>query len=198
MIKYIGNDRYKVIEKIGNGIMTEVFLCRVFGEDYDEAAIKVYIKKDKDELSEHFFERECEVLGMLRHENIVRLLDKGYDQEIGAYYIALEYVDGKTLGQIIKHKKISLDYAENVISQIFDALEYSHNNGILHRDIKPSNIMIDRSGNVKVIDFGISKIIESLSQDYTVVHAMTPKYASPEQKLGKTINYSSDIYSLDY
>nr|WP_302416651.1 AAA domain-containing protein [uncultured Romboutsia sp.] len=196
MIKYIGNDRYKVIEKIGNGIMTEVFLCRVFGEDYDEAAIKVYIKKDKDELSEHFFERECEVLGMLRHENIVRLLDKGYDQEIGAYYIALEYVDGKTLGQIIKHKKVSLDYAENVISQIFNALEYSHNNGILHRDIKPSNIMIDRSGNVKVIDFGISKIIESLSQDYTVVHAMTPKYASPEQRLGKTLNYSSDIYSL--
>lgn len=196
MIKYIGNDRFKVIEKIGKGLMTEVFLCRAFGEDYDEAAIKVYMKKEKDELSEHFFNRECEVLGMLRHDKIVRLLDKGYDQEVEAFYIVLEYVDGKTLNQITKDKKLSLESAENIISQVFDALEYAHSNGILHRDIKPSNIMIDRSGNVKVIDFGISKIINTLSYDYTMVHAMTPTYASPEQKLGKALEYSSDIYSL--
>lgn len=196
MIKYIGDNRFKVIDRIGKGLMTEVFLCRAINEDYDEAAIKIYMNKERNEFIENFFYRECEVLEMLRHENIVKLLDKGYDTELESFYLVLEYVEGKTLDKIISNKKLSEDQLNNIVNQLFKSIEYAHMKGILHRDIKPSNIIIDDFGNVKVIDFGISKIINTISSEYTVVQAMTPTYASPEQKLGKTLDYSSDIYSL--
>lgn len=191
-------DKYKKISILGRGANTTVFLCKVIGEDYDIAAVKVFNAHKQDELVENYFKRECDVLAMLNHENIVNILDQGYDKDNNSYYIVLEYVDGKTLEELIKLKDIDKYDKQDIIMQILDAVEYAHNKNILHRDLKPSNIMITNDNKVKVIDFGISKILGSISTDgdnYTV-QALTYKYASPEQKLGKTLTFQSDIYSL--
>lgn len=177
-------------------MVTQVFLCRAFGEDFDEAAIKVYLKRGNEGLSIKFFERECEVLERLRHPNIVHLYDKGFDDENEVFFIVLEFVDGEGLDEVIKKNNLTKEDKEKVVEQIFDALEYAHNQGVLHRDLKTANIMLDRNNCVKLIDFGISKIINALSEQYTLVQSMTMKYASPEQKLGKALDYASDIYSL--
>lgn len=191
-------DKYKILEPLGNGANTTVYLCSVRNEDFDTAAVKVYKLDKEDELVENYFKRECEVLSMLRHENIVSIYDQGYDREKKLYYIVLEFVDGKTLEQIIKSQSIDDYDKEKIISQIFNALEYAHTHNILHRDLKPSNIMITSTNKVKIIDFGISKILNSINTDgdnYTL-QAMTYKYASPEQVQGRTLTYQTDIYSL--
>lgn len=114
------------------------------------------------------------------------------------YYIVLEYVEGKTLEQMIKDKSIRSFDKEALAWQLLEAINYAHSQNILHRDIKPSNIMITCEGKVKVIDFGISKIMDSLrtaGENFTI-QALTLKYASPEQKLGRVLTFQSDIYSL--
>ena len=191
-------DKYKKISVLGKGTNTTVFLCKVIDEDYDIAAVKVFNSRKEDELMENYFKRECDVLAMLNHENIVNILDQGYDKDNNLYYIALEYVDGKNLEELIKSKEIEKRDKQGIINQVLDAIEYAHNRNILHRDLKPSNIMITNDNKVKIIDFGISKILGSISTDgdnYTI-QALTYKYASPEQKLGKTLTFQSDIYSL--
>lgn len=198
MIKGWIADKYRILEPLGSGTNSTVYLCSVRNEEYDTAAVKVYQLDKEDELIENYFKRECEVLSMLRHENIVSIYDQGFDREKKVYYIVLEFVEGKTLDQLIKNNTIDNEDKEKIISQILDALEYAHTHNVLHRDLKPSNIMITNTNKVKIIDFGISKILNSISTDGDnfTVQAMTFKYASPEQVQGRTLTYQTDIYSL--
>ena len=151
------------------------------------------------------FTREARVAALLQHPNVVQIFD--YGKIDNAYFIAMEYIDGKNLGQILSALKqgISFDKAAFIISQICKGLDYSHtkkdeNTGepfhIVHRDISPQNLLVSYQGEVKISDFGISKARSepSLTQAGVVKGKMA--YLSPEQALGETINHQADIYAL--
>lgn len=198
MIKII-NEQYRVIRKLATTNDAEVYLGRDITDEKGElVAIKIFKYSEENQMLEIYFKRECDVLGLLRHENIVNLIDQGYDKKNNLFYIALEYVEGKTLESLIKEKSISGYDRVDIINQIFEGINYAHSQNVLHRDIKPSNIMVTDDGKVKLIDFGISKIVDSLKTDGEnfTIQSLTLKYASPEQKLNKAVTFQSDIFSL--
>lgn len=191
-------DRYKIVKKLASTNDSEIYLCKDYGGENELVAVKVFKYNLENKMLENYFKRECEVLSLLRHENIINIFDEGFDKEQKLFYIVLEYVEGKTLEEAIKDKTIKAYDREALVWQLLDAINYAHSQNILHRDIKPSNIMITSDGKIKVIDFGISKIIDSFRTDGEnfTIQALTLKYASPEQKIGKSLTFQSDIYSL--
>ena len=191
-------DKYKTIKKLSSTNNSEVYLCKDYSEENELVAVKVFKYDSDNKMLENYFKRECEVLSLLRHDNIVNLFDEGYDRKQKLFYIVLEYIEGKTLKEIINDKSIRSFVKESLALQILDAINYAHSQNVLHRDLKPSNIMITNEGDVKIIDFGISKIMDSFRTDGEnfTIQALTLKYASPEQKLGKALTFQSDIYSL--
>jgi serine/threonine protein kinase len=140
------------------------------------------------------FLREAKSAASLNHPNIVTVFDAG--EQDGLYYIAMEYVDGNTLKEIVKHRgKISAGGIVHVLAQMSEALAYAHDKKIVHRDVKTANTMWARDRKAKIMDFGLAKVIEEVRNHTTVVSG-TPYYMSPEQTLGKNVDHRTDIYSL--
>jgi serine/threonine-protein kinase len=124
----------------------------------------------------------------------VQVYDAG--EQDGVYYIAMEYVDGNTLKEIVKARgRISAGGIAHVLGQMCEALAYAHDQKIVHRDIKTANTMWTRDRRAKIMDFGLAKVVEEVRNHTTVVSG-TPYYMSPEQTLGKNVDHRSDIYSL--
>lgn len=150
--------------------------------------------KNKEMVSR--FLKEAQIIGMTDHPNIVKLYGQG-EWEKGLY-IAMEFIQGVSLRQFIKHKSLSLTRALEIVLQVAFALSHLHTHGVIHRDLKPENILITENGNVKVIDFGIAQVYgeqERLTQRKKMMG--TPSYMSPEQKENPLhISFASDIYSL--
>ena len=187
---------YKIVEKIGIGGMSNVYLGRNTNSG-SLAAVKI-IKKQYTQQKDHierFFTREVEITKGLNHKNIVKLLN--YGQKNGTYYLIYEYVPAVSLDRyLIENKKISILSIENVSRQILSALAYAHSKGIIHRDIKPENILISESGEVKITDFGIAKALSSSTITTTGMFLGSPGYISPEQAEGKKVDNRSDLYSF--
>lgn len=187
---------YKIVSKIGEGGMGAVFLA------YDEILDrKVALKVLNPFLTqnEQFVERfklEAKVQASLNHKNIVTL--HSFIQEDSRYFIAMEYVNGKTIKEILRDKgAFSEQKAKEYFLQILDAIGFAHSLGIVHRDLKPSNILIDVNDNVKIMDFGIAKILGDKNLTSTGTRMGTIYYMSPEQiKADKNIDQRTDIYSL--
>lgn len=150
------------------------------------------------------FEREARTLASLNHPHIVSIHDFG---EAGGYFhLSMEFVDGVNLRQLLKSKHLTPQEALSIITPVCDALECAHKHGIIHRDIKPENILIDRSGMVKIADFGISQMmdsqdasegeVQSASHQHHTLTVGTPDYASPEQHACSPTDQRTDIYSL--
>jgi len=140
------------------------------------------------------FLREAKSAAQLNHPNIVTVYDAG--EQDGVYYIAMEYVDGNTLKEIVKARgKISCSGTVHVLAQMCEALSYAHEQKIVHRDIKTANTMWTRDRKAKIMDFGLAKVIEEVRNHTTVVSG-TPYYMSPEQTLGKNVDHRNDIYAL--
>src|SRR5580765_223739 len=188
---------YEVLSKLGEGGMGEVYRARD-SKLKREVAIKVLpdlLVGDPDRLSR--FQREAELLATLNHPNIAAIY--GLEDSGGSRAIVLELVEGETLADSISRGPIPLDETLRVARQIVDALEAAHDRGVVHRDLKPANIKITPDGKVKVLDFGLAKMLESpavassLSMSPTLsVHATyagvilgTAAYMSPEQARGK-------------
>ena len=196
------NNKYSTVKKFLGGNMTNVYMCTDISKDIDEEArcvVKLFNKESNDDTIQlKVFNREVESLQNLQHQNIITIIDKGFDNVNKAYFIVLEYFDGIGLDKFLKNDNNILNEHDKfkVINQILDAIKYSHNKNIIHRDLKPSNILIDEELNIKVIDYGVSKLKDTFYSDYTLKNYMSAKYASPEQKIGIDITHKSDIYSL--
>ena len=189
------NDRYEVIRSIGEGGMANVYL------GYDtildrNVAIKV-LRGDlsNDEKFVRRFQREALSASSLAHPNIVEMYDVGEDD--GLYYIVMEYIEGKTLKQLLKKRgTLTLSEAIDIMSQLTDGMAHAHDSYIIHRDLKPQNIMIKDDGQIKITDFGIAMALNStqLTQTNSVMGSV--HYLPPEQASGKGCTIKSDIYSM--
>lgn len=189
------NDRYEVIKSIGEGGMANVYLA------YDtilerRVAVKV-LRGDlsNDEKFVRRFQREALSASSLSHPNIVEMYDVGEDN--GIYYIVMEYIEGKTLKQLIKKRGgLTLSEAIDIMLQITDGISQAHDSYIIHRDLKPQNIMIKEDGSIKITDFGIAMALNStqLTQTNSVMGSV--HYLPPEQASGKGSTIRSDIYSM--
>lgn len=188
--------KYQIKRELGRGAMGVVY------EGFDPliertVAIKTILKSQfhQTELDELLgrFRREAQAAGRLNHPNIVTIYEYGEEGDVA--YIAMEYITGTELKEHFDQaENFQIGNAASIMLQLLDALEYSHNRGVVHRDIKPSNILITQDGKIKIADFGIARIESSeLTQAGTVLG--TPSYMSPEQFLGKEADRRSDIYS---
>ena len=189
------NDRYEIIRAIGEGGMANVYL------GYDtildrNVAIKI-LRGDlsNDEKFVRRFQREALSASSLAHPNIVEMYDVGEDN--GLYYIVMEYIDGKTIKQLLKKRgSLTISEAIDIMLQLTDGMTHAHNSYIIHRDLKPQNVMIKDDGQIKITDFGIAMALNStqLTQTNSVMGSV--HYLPPEQASGKGCTTKSDIYSM--
>jgi serine/threonine protein kinase len=184
--------RYKVLAKIGGGGMADVWLA----EDSHlqrKIALKVLHRRfAQDREFVMRFQREAESAAGLQHPNIVSVFDRGEWE--GTYYIAMQYIEGPTLKQLID-SGITVEQGVAVIRQVLQAAGYAHRQGIVHRDLKPQNVLVDAEGKAVVTDFGIARAgVSEITQTGSVMG--TPHYLSPEQAQGLEVTAVSDLYSI--
>jgi tetratricopeptide (TPR) repeat protein len=188
------DQRYRIVGELGRGGMGIVYkaLDTVLDREVAYKVLPETLKQNAKALEN--FLREAKSAAQLNHPNIVTVYDAG--EQGGQYYIAMEYVDGTTLKDIVKRKGVIKPRGVlHVLAQMCEALEFAHAKGIVHRDIKSANTMWTRDKKAKIMDFGLAKAIEEVRNQTTMVSG-TPFYMSPEQTLGKNIDHRTDIYSL--
>ena len=186
---------YKVIDKLGEGGMGVLYLAEDL--QLNRKAVLKFLPPDMmNDLETNLrFKREAQSAGSLSHPNIVTIYDVGVHEN--KTFIAMEYVEGKTLRELIKSDELTIEKITDISVQICEGLNEAHSKGITHRDIKPENILIDEKGKVKIVDFGLAKIKNTsrgiTKQDSTVG---TLKYMSPEQIRNQNVDHRSDIWSF--
>ena len=189
------NNRYEIVKNIGEGGMANVYLANDTILDR-KVAVKV-LRGDlsSDDKFIRRFQREALSVSNLSHPNIVEVYDVG--EEEGNHYIVMEYIEGKTLKQLLKKREsLTLTEVIDIMTQLTDGIAHAHESYIIHRDIKPQNIMIEDDGRIKITDFGIAMALNAtqLTQTNSVMGSV--HYLPPEQASGKSASIKSDIYSL--
>ncbi|HEV8600514.1 MAG TPA: serine/threonine-protein kinase [Gemmatimonadales bacterium] len=190
--------RYRLLEGIGRGGMGTVWLAeRADGQFEQKVALKL-IKRgmDSDEILARFL-RERQILARLEHPNIARLLDGGVSDD-GRPYFVMELVVGRAITDSCTERGLSLEERLRLFVVVARAVAHAHRNLVVHRDIKPSNVLVDEHGEIKLLDFGIAKLLSDEGDGMTGVtgRLMTPEYASPEQTAGEQVTTASDVYQL--
>ena len=192
--------RYEVLEEIGKGAMGVVYLARdpLIGRLVALKTFRVGFSAKDEELVQFRsrFVREAQSAGILSHPNIVTIHDVVDEGANGICFIAMEYVKGTNLKQLLQRPEpFSHQFVVEVVSQIAEALDYAHSRGVVHRDIKPANILITVDNKVKITDFGIARLDTSnLTMEGQLLG--TPNYMAPEQIQGKDVDHRADIFSL--
>jgi serine/threonine protein kinase len=185
--------KYHIVRRLGHGGMGTVYLGR--DPDLDRpVAIKVLREPMADEELLQRFLREARATANLRHDNLITIYEVGdHDQQP---FIAMEYVDGTTLAELIKRRQpLPLVQKLSFIEQICAGLHHAHRTGIVHRDIKPANVMVDGQGVIRILDFGIARVANSgMTSDGALIGTLN--YMSPEQMLGRPVDFRSDIFSV--
>ena len=190
---------FEVIQKLGAGGMGVVYLCRRPDHDFDQqVAVKRLGAAGDSDFARQRLRIERRVLAGLRHPNIAQLIDGGEDSD-GTPYVAMEYVAGEAIDRFAAHKNLDVRGRIKLFLSLCEALQFAHRNLVVHRDIKASNVQIDTHGQLKLLDFGIAKLLgeaDAGAEVPTVASSMTPHYASPEQVRGEPVGQASDIYSM--
>ncbi len=189
----------EILERLGQGGMGVVYKARQPRLNRLVALKILSPEKGADPKFAERFEREAQALARLSHPNIVAVHDFG--EADGMYYLLMEYVDGSTLRQLMQTERLTPEAALAIVPSICAALEFAHEQGVVHRDIKPENVLLDASGQVKIADFGIAKLMDTgeprpgLTEERSVIG--TPHYMAPEQvEQPRLVDHRADIYSL--
>jgi serine/threonine-protein kinase len=194
LINTLFDGRYRILRKLGTGGMANVYLAE---DEVLGRRVAIKILNDRHAGDEQFverFRREAKNAASLSHPNIVSIYDRGEAE--GTYYIAMEYLDGRSLKELIVARgpapiHLAVDYAR----QILAAIRFAHRHGIVHRDIKPHNVLVDGEGRLKVTDFGIARAgVSQMTEAGSIIG--TAQYLSPEQAKGAPVDQTSDLYSL--
>lgn len=189
---------FRIVRELGIGGMGAVYLAeRVDGKFSQQVAIKLVKREFNAARVRAAFAREIDILAKLVHPNIARLLDTGVTDD-GIPYLVMEYVDGRPIDRFCTERALPLAGTLKLFNKVCEAVAFSHQNLIVHRDIKPSNIIVQSDGTPKLLDFGISKLLVEGERDtaLTLLGAMTPEYASPEQIGRGNVTTATDVYSL--
>jgi tetratricopeptide (TPR) repeat protein/predicted Ser/Thr protein kinase len=188
---------YRIVREIGRGGMGAVYEATRSDEAFHKTvAIKLITGAAMSESALDSFRRERQILAQLEHPNIARLLDGGATAD-GMLFLTMEYVAGQPLDQYVATRNLPTREVLALFLKVMDAVAYAHRNLIVHRDLKPSNILVTDDGEVKLLDFGIAKVLTpDRQQSTTVAVRLTPEFASPEQIRGQAISTASDVYSL--
>ncbi len=195
MISSLG--RYKIVSEIGQGAMGVVYKAVDPIIDRTVAIKTINLNLSRQELEEYEarFQQEIKAAGRLNHPNIVTIYDVGKTDQVA--YMAMEFLEGAELKDMIASGRLPpSESVVDIIAQVADGLWFAHQQDIVHRDVKPSNIMVMKGGIAKITDFGIARLPNSAVKTMTGLILGSPRYMSPEQVIGKTIDARSDIFSL--
>ncbi|WP_338825363.1 Serine/threonine-protein kinase PrkC [Moorella humiferrea] len=195
MIGKILEGRYEILDELGGGGMARVYRGqdRLLHRFVTIKILREQFASDQDFLTR--FQKEAQAVARLSHPNVVSIYDVG--QEDGIHYLIMEYVEGRSLKEVISERgQLPPREAVDIALQICDALEHAHENGIIHRDIKPHNILITRNGRVKVTDFGIAQAASEATMAYGGTMIGSVHYLAPEQARGGLTGPAADIYSF--
>jgi non-specific serine/threonine protein kinase/serine/threonine-protein kinase len=189
---------YQLVREIGRGGMGAVYLAERADKQFEKQVALKLIKRgmDTEEIIRRFrYERQ--ILARLDHPNIARLLDGGTTAD-GLPYFVMEYIEGQPLTEYCDAQQLSTTERLKLFLAVCAAVQYAHQHLVIHRDLKPGNILVTKAGEVKLLDFGIAKLLdpESASSTIAELRPMTPEYASPEQARGESVTTTSDVYSL--
>jgi eukaryotic-like serine/threonine-protein kinase len=195
IISHLG--RYEILAELGQGAMGIVYKAKdpLIDRVVAIKTINLSLALDEKEEYEGRFYQEAKAAGRLNHPNIVTIYDVGKSGDVA--YIAMEFLEGRELRDILdEDQAIPVEQVLNITAQVAQGLAYAHEFNIVHRDVKPSNIMVVRDGHVKITDFGIARMESASVRTQTGMVLGSPKYMSPEQVMGKSIDQRSDIFSL--
>lgn len=195
---------YRIVRLLGAGGMGDVYLAERVKGDFDQRVALKLIKRGMD--SQDILQRfrsERQILAQLQHPNIAHLLDGGLSED-GQPYFAMEYVDGQPIDAYCDAKRLTIAERLHLFLTVCQAVQYAHRTLVVHRDLKPANILVTQDDSVKLVDFGIAKMIADGGSllpglpalTRTGQHIMTPEYASPEQIQGAPLTTASDVYAL--
>jgi len=196
---------YRIVRELGRGGMGTVYLAE--RDDDQQFRQRVALKLVRGALAGGWmverFIAERRILASLEHPHIARLFDGGTAPD-GTPWFAMEYVEGEPLDRYSREHDLSLEQRLRLFGDVCTAVSYAHERGVVHRDLKPSNILVTRTGEAKLLDFGIAKLLDAggdgddggAPRTRTGMHLMTPEYAAPEQVRGAPVTAASDVYSL--
>src|SRR6478672_7003309 len=197
-------NQYKILEKIGSGGQGTVY--KALDTKLNRTVVIKVLPPELTQKTANFkrFEREAQLCSQLDHPNICTIYD--FHEDNGVFYIAMQWVDGKNVRQLVSGRPLELKSALSIAIQVCDALAYAHSKNIIHRDIKAGNVMVTESGQVKILDFGLAKLLEdeqvknTEGVDRTQITELgipygTATYAAPEQARGERADARSDIFS---
>ncbi len=192
---------WEVVEEIGRGGMGVVFKARRSDQGFERLAAVKVVKRgmDTDDILQRF-ERERRILAGLDHPNIARVVDGGSTED-GLPYFVMELIEGENILAYAGRRRLGIAERLRLFRQVCSAVQYAHQRLVIHRDIKPGNVLVTSEGRVKLLDFGLAKVLgghdgDLLDRTRTVHRLFTPDYASPEQVRGETLTTASDVYSL--
>jgi serine/threonine protein kinase len=190
---------YRVVRELGHGGMGAVYLAeRADGQFEQRLALKLIRRGVTDDEILRRFLRERQILAGLEHPNIARLLDGGLTAD-GQPWFAMEHVEGVPITRYADERRLTLEDRLPLFARICDAVQYAHDARVVHRDLKPANLLVTSAGEVKLLDFGIAKLLhagEEAGTTRTGLRLLTPEYAAPEQIRGDPITAATDIYGL--